>query len=485
MLTTQAPSQVRIEPATGRSGRKRPPFATTLSHLSPNAWAWLDAATIGLWTYVAYHLVVFGNPAFHWVASAWLSGACLCVAIVLCGIVFGLYEHNTLGSRSRIVIRVAMSGAAGVAGGYAIISLFFYADATRWVGFIVGVGYLAISLSLRLLAHEALTNFRARVLCIGETGSIERLVALMRSRRRQHYELVGCVRVTDDQTPPPPPDAPIRSELPCLGDVRGLRDLITAHQIDEVIVGTEYRSSEAVDRAILACLDRHCRVTDQPTFLEKVLREVPAESITAQWFLLADVQTPGGFEAAKRATDALASAIGLLLTLPLWPLIALLIRIDSRGPVLFSQTRVGLHGRPFTLYKFRTMRTDAEKNGAQWATQGDQRVTRIGRFLRQSRLDELPQLWNIMRGEMSLVGPRPERPEFVEQLSRELPHYRHRHLVKPGLTGWAQINFGYGASVQDSYRKLCFDLYYLKHRSIDLDFAIIVRTIGTFVTGAR
>jgi lipopolysaccharide/colanic/teichoic acid biosynthesis glycosyltransferase len=183
--------------------------------------------------------------------------------------------------------------------------------------------------------------------------------------------------------------------------------------------------------------------------------------------------------------DLIAAAIGLLLTLPIWPLIALLIRLESRGPTIYRQDRVGLHGRIFNICKFRTMRVDAERHGARWARENDDRVTRVGRFLRRSRLDELPQLWNILRGDMSLVGPRPERPEFVAKLAELIPHYRQRHLIKPGLTGWAQIRFHYGSSVADAQRKLCYDLYYLKHRSIDLDTAIIIRTIGAFLLGAR
>ena len=166
--------------------------------------------------------------------------------------------------------------------------------------------------------------------------------------------------------------------------------------------------------------------------------------------------------AAKRVLDVVGALTGLLLTLPFWPILAAAIKLSSPGPVFFSQTRVGFRGRNFEMLKFRTMRQDAEKDGAQWAVEGDPRVTRFGRFLRTARLDELPQLINVLRGDMALVGPRPERPEFVCDLVHEVPFYARRHLVPPGLTGWAQIRFPYGASKEDALRKLQFDLYYRK-----------------------
>jgi lipopolysaccharide/colanic/teichoic acid biosynthesis glycosyltransferase len=171
--------------------------------------------------------------------------------------------------------------------------------------------------------------------------------------------------------------------------------------------------------------------------------------------------------------------------LPLFPLIALAIKLDSHGPVLFKQKRVGRNGRNFDIYKFRTMVRDAEKNGAQWAVEKDPRVTRIGRILRRTRLDEVPQLWNVLKGDMSLVGPRPERPEFVEELAKEIPYYEQRHLVPPGLTGWAQVRYRYGASKEDAVRKLQYELYYVRHLSIMFDIEILLRTIPLVARGSR
>jgi len=188
---------------------------------------------------------------------------------------------------------------------------------------------------------------------------------------------------------------------------------------------------------------------------------------------------------AKRFLDLAVASLALLLSLPFWPIIALLIKLDSPGPVFFPQTRVRRQGRLFTLYKFRSMRTDAEKDGARWASANDPRVTRLGRFLRLTRIDEWPQLWNVLKGEMSIVGPRPERPEFVSELARHIPFYDQRHLVPPGLTGWAQIRYRYGASEEDARHKLAYDLYYVRNMSLMLDIEILLRTVPLLMRGSR
>ncbi len=186
---------------------------------------------------------------------------------------------------------------------------------------------------------------------------------------------------------------------------------------------------------------------------------------------------------AKRAVDMAASLMLVVFTSPLLLLTALLIKLESNGPVFYKQIRVGRGGQHFSIYKFRSMTVDAEKSGVQWAAGNDARVTRVGRFIRKTRIDEIPQTFNILKGEMSFVGPRPERPEFTHMLAAEIPHYNDRHLVKPGLTGWAQIRYPYGASVEDARQKLTYDLYYIKHFSFVLDLFIIIRTVKVAVKG--
>ncbi|MBU0638099.1 MAG: sugar transferase [Planctomycetes bacterium] len=490
----------RGTPTVARRARNGVRLARALRHLSPTTWAYADLALVTIAVYLTHRLLIQGNTAYQWVVSPWLSWAAFSACTTVAGIIFGLYEQHTLRARSRIIVRSCMTLGVGVTLAYACMSVFFYAEVSRWLGFFVVLTCLGVGMPLRIIAHEIITSSPVHVLGIGAGDSVRKVAALLADPHQRHYRIVGhVVPPQSAKQPSVSPQPPIDTEsqraihtdvdfariCPRLGSTAEIDRVLAEYPIDDAIVDAELTSDAAVGEAVLACLEKRCRVTDQPTFVEKLLGEVPAENITAQWFLLADVQTGGSYEAVKRIFDIAVSVIGLALTLPFWPLIALAIRLDDPGPAIFKQTRVGLHGRHFMMYKFRTMRLDAERDGARWAAQNDTRVTRTGRFLRKSRLDELPQLWNILMGEMAIVGPRPERPEFVEQLAQVLPHYSQRHLIKPGLTGWAQIHRGYGASISDAHRKLCFDLYYLKHRSIDFDVAVLIRTVGTFVLGSR
>ncbi|MEW6198907.1 MAG: sugar transferase [Planctomycetota bacterium] len=483
----------------------------------------LDCAIIGLAATISGEVLVLSVGGYTWLPNRWLLGGTFCAAALAAGHVFGLYERNTLLARSRILVRSLLSLFLGVILAFAWLSVFFYASSSRWIGLAVIVTYCLIAIPLRLAAHHVITASPVRLLCVGAGPSIRKLVRLLARRHNPHYHVVGHVTVPAETTAKTGRDAKgeegtgngeretgqdtqergtadgsdatgrfrsstdeqFNAECPRLGTLDRVVPLLAEHGVDEIVVASELILDPATGGALASCLERCCRVTDQTTFVEKLLGEVPAETLAAEWFLRADVQNRSNYEAVRRMMDATVAALGLLLTLPLWPLVALAIRLDSPGPVLFRQRRVGQHGRLFTIYKFRTMRVDAEADGARWAVRDDPRVTRVGRFLRRSRLDELPQLLNILRGDMALVGPRPERPEFVRQLEQLLPHYRLRHLIKPGLTGWAQIHYGYGGSVADALRKLCYDLYYLKHRALELDVAILFRTLGTFVLGAR
>ena len=240
---------------------------------------------------------------------------------------------------------------------------------------------------------------------------------------------------------------------------------------------------------LLQCRLNGIRVLDEGSFWEREAGCIDVEGAHPGWLLSGDGFRQGRFEALfKRLSDLLIATVLILLTLPLLVVVALLIKLESRGPVLYRQERVGRCGRPFVLFKFRSMCRDAEPDGAPvWAAPRDSRVTRVGRFIRFTRIDELPQLWNVLRGEMSIVGPRPERPYFVERLSVAIPLYAERHFVKPGITGWAQINAPYGASFDDAREKLRYDLYYIKNRSLFFDLRILISTIRVVLLqeGAR
>lgn len=255
-------------------------------------------------------------------------------------------------------------------------------------------------------------------------------------------------------------------------------------QIDEIVYDPK---SELVDeQSLLACLDQAIKISSYSDFVESNYSLVPVQEIDTHWLLSAqlDLASPY-YNGLKRLIDVLAALAGMLFVAPVMLVLMVAIKLESRGPIFYSQTRVGRFNRKFCIHKLRTMVQDAEKDGAQWAQQQDRRITRIGNLLRRTRLDEAPQFWNIFKGDMSLVGPRPERPEFVEMLQKEIPFYVQRHLVQPGLTGWAQINYPYGSSIEDAQGKLNFDLYYVKHAGMRLDIQIVLRTIGAIMKGAR
>ncbi len=256
-------------------------------------------------------------------------------------------------------------------------------------------------------------------------------------------------------------------------------------RVDEIVF--DERADDIDDERLLRCLDAGVKVSSFTDFVEEAYNFVPVEQIDARWLFAARLDLTHPYYAGiKRFTDVVVSMIGLVLSAPLMLVAAIAIKLTSRGgPVLYSQERVGRFGRPFRIYKLRTMVTDAEQHGAQWASTNDSRITPVGGFLRKTRLDEVPQFWNVLKGEMSLIGPRPERPEFVELLENSIPFYVQRHLVNPGLTGWAQINYPYGASIEDARNKLMYDLYYIKNASVVLDVQIFLRTIGALMKGSR
>lgn len=259
--------------------------------------------------------------------------------------------------------------------------------------------------------------------------------------------------------------------------------------LDEVIVGEQDDLSAEWLAAVVGWREQGVQIVNMATVFEELTGRVPVEHVGRNWSVLLPLEqdaTRGLNGALKRGMDLGLSALALLVAAPFLPFIALAIRLNARGPILLRQARVGKNGRVFTLYKFRTMIPDAEPPGvALWAEEQDPRVTRVGRFLRRFKLDEVPQFWNVLRGEMSLVGPRPERPEIIENLQRDIPFYRLRHVVRPGVTGWAAVRYPYGRSVNDALVKLQYDLYYLKHQSLSLDALILVKTLGAVVTPPR
>ena len=268
------------------------------------------------------------------------------------------------------------------------------------------------------------------------------------------------------------------------GGVKSLTEFCRTEGVDEVVMMRSGEFAKEID--LVELMAAGTRVSDLVDFWERYFARVPPDYVDESWLARLDLRVRHPiFHRAKRFLDVLVALVGLLVLSPILLLASLAILLETGAPVFFSQKRVGFLGRPFTLHKLRTMHKDAEADGAKWASEEDQRITRVGKFLRLSRIDEIPQFWNVLKGEMSIVGPRPERPEFVEQLNEDIPLWPCRHLLKPGLSGWAQIRFRYAAGPDASKEKLAYDLFYLKNASILLDLQIILSTLRSVAKGSR
>ncbi len=277
-------------------------------------------------------------------------------------------------------------------------------------------------------------------------------------------------------------------DIPVITSLADIANDSVLNRIDQIVVALDDRRGNMPIADLLSNKLRGRIIEDSISFYEAITGKILVEKVNPAWLIFSDGFNYGRMTyLVKRVLDLTLAIIGIILTLPVTLITVLLIKLESPGPVFYKQQRVGERGENFYVIKFRSMRQDAEKNGAVWASQNDTRVTRIGNFIRKVRIDEIPQMWNVIRGQMSFVGPRPERPIFVEQLVQKLPYYSLRHAARPGITGWAQICYPYGASVEDALRKLEYDLYYIKHQSFFLDLLIIFRTVKTvlFRKGSR
>ncbi len=268
-------------------------------------------------------------------------------------------------------------------------------------------------------------------------------------------------------------------------EIKHLSQILLDNKINLIVVPAHIKQSVKAAKIIYKNLTMGIEVWDLAKLYEAVFKKIPLAELEEMWFLDNVAKSATIYEMLRRPVEILLAGVLSVFLVPLTAFVAIFIKLTSKGPIIFSQTRVGQGGREFQIYKFRTMPIDAEKNGPQWSDANDRRATFIGNILRKTHLDELPQLYNIFRGDISLVGPRPERPEFVEQLKKEVPFYELRLIVRPGITGWAQINYKYGASVEDTCEKLEYDMFYLKNRSLLLDFLIILRTVKYFFLTIR
>ena len=394
---------------------------------------------------------------------------------------FGLYAWEWMDGAKEMLQRMAASFVAG----FTVMSLVFYLFPELFLGrgaFAIAFLFALAGVTLARLAFlkwAHLDILKKRVLVLGTGSRAAKIESMFKSSPRAHrVHIVGYLPLSGTHH--------YVEHSRVLTERGPISAIIDKHNIDEILIAVRDRRGGGLPTSeLLECKLAGISVIELSTFFERENGQLQLESLNASWMILSEGFRQGlARDAVKRAFDLIASGLLLLGSLPVMTLTALLIRLESSGPVLYRQERIGQHGRPFTIFKFRSMRTDAESDGKpKWAGQNDDRTTPVGRVIRKLRIDELPQIFNVFMGEMSFVGPRPERPFFVRQLVKEIPYYASRHSVKPGITGWAQVRYSYGASIEDAIEKLQYDLYYVKNHSLFLDLMILFQTAQVVLWG--
>ena len=408
----------------------------------------------------------------------WVKIGAVTLFSTLLSYYFDLYEPQIVSTQKEIYFRVLL--VLGIGCFTVFATVFFFPEAQingapdQTDVFALGYAILTPTLLLWRRSYAWLISrpmFRERVYVLGGGDYAFSLVETIQSRPELGMEVVNWERVDGS-----PQD---RKQL-WIERLEAATSGRTA--ISRIIVALEAQRGELPAEELLALRFRGIDVEDGSTLRERLSGKIQLDGLRPSSFLYTEgFRIRKSQQLTRQILSMLVAAAFLLLFAPLFPIVALLVRISSKGPIFFRQTRLGLNGAKFQLCKFRSMVVDAEAGGAKWATKNDPRVTKIGRFLRKTRLDEIPQLWNVLRGDMGFVGPRPERPEFVPGLAEALPYYNLRHMVRPGLTGWAQVRYGYGATLAEARQKLEYDLYYVKHMSLGLDLLIMFETIKIII----
>jgi sugar transferase (PEP-CTERM system associated) len=445
--------------------------------------SWRTGSLILLETALIFCAVAFsayirlGSSALHFIQEDWFKWLLIPMVTQICLYYADLYDLQIISDRRELFVRVVQAlGATSIllAGIY-----YWFPDLVIGRGVFILTAMCVITLVLGWRVVFEWTNRhvapRERLLLVGTSSSAVKLARELYDRRNLGVDIVGFID----------PD-PNRVGMPVLnpgvvGTVEDIPTVARALGVDRVVVSlADARGKLPMDKLLEMRLDG-VTFDHLATVYEEYTGKIAVENLRPSWLIFAPGFSKGPLlRTMKRLVDVIAGALGILLSLPLSLAAALAIRMTSAGPVMYRQRRVGQHGRVFLLYKFRSMRIDAEDStGAVWATRNDSRITPVGRFLRTTRIDELPQLWNVVRGDMSLVGPRPERPEFIADLTKRIPFYGQRHIVKPGITGWAQVSYSYADSVESTLEKLQYDLFYIKNLSVSLDLFILFKTIKT------
>ncbi len=402
--------------------------------------------------------------------------AALFLSTVLLFFIFDLYTQNKIPQR---FIHQALNLGSGLLASSILSSLifFFFREAVPRAVFIIfyGIAFVLIVIFRYVIRQRMLSQIQWRVLLVGDGKRSSEVAQLINSRPYLRNAMIGYVSRGNGRQAP--------GNLPRLGSTQELVSIAAENDIDQVIVA-EHTVDDELLKLLLECMQKKIKVADFRGVIEQISGKVPIDHLNDNWFILIlSASDKRYFWYLKRTSDILAACIGLCLGLPLLPFAALLIKLDSRGPVFYSQLRMGRGSVPFRAWKLRTMTEGADRNNVHWTTDNDSRITRVGKIIRKTRLDEVPQLFNILKGEMSLIGPRPEALSLVEMYTKAIPYYPERHLATPGVTGWAQINYPYGNCIEDTRQKLMYDFYYIKNRSVRLDFMIFLRTIRIVLTG--
>jgi sugar transferase (PEP-CTERM system associated) len=392
-------------------------------------------------------------------------------AIVLAAYYLDLYSPQKLTSANETYFRLCML--LGFVSTVMAVAAYFSPDLMLAPGVLtIGISAASVLLLLWRAAYVRILQtpmLREQVYVLGSGEKASRLVEAIRQRNDLGIDLVGW--------------AGANQSIESLEDFQTTIERLKTSNIRRVIVAMTERRGTLPVRELLELRLHGVVIEDSVALLEKITGKMYVDDLRPSSMIFSDgFRVHEGVLMFRRALSLILALMIVVIMSPVIPLIVLAVRLSSPGPILFSQERVGRYGKTFRLYKFRTMRADAEKGtGAVWAQQNDPRITSVGRFMRKTRLDELPQLWNVLKGDMAFVGPRPERPEFVHWLNDAIPYYNLRHMIRPGLTGWAQVKYQYGASLEETKQKLQFDLYYIKHVSVFLDLLIIFETLKTVV----
>lgn len=396
-------------------------------------------------------------------------------------LIVNLYDLHRSSSQRRTIIGIGMAALTGLV----LYALVYFVSPkgslTRWgVGFfIIFATFLTLFWRLFYIKIFTAPAFMRRMLIIGAGKAGRTMADAYKNLQPPPFHLIGFI--DDDRKM-------IGKKLegfPILSSSVDLLDIVDSESITDLIIAITGEMHGSTFQTVLDAQERGLEIIPMPTLYEELLRRVPVQHLESEWLIrsfMDEARVSGLFEVGKRLLDILGALIGLGICIVLFPLTAMIILIDSGFPIMYSQTRAGKNGKPYKIYKFRTMFQDAEKDGnVHPAEENDERVTRTGIFLRRTHIDELPQFWNVLRGEMSIIGPRAERPVHVAEYQKHIPFYRARLLVKPGITGWAQINYGYSATIPQTVVKLEYDLYYIKRRNLAMDISIILRTVGQVI----